>query len=164
MRQTGDARGPLRASGRRRSSSRARPDVPGSKLAGVSQPTRPVLLLVEDDDQIAFLMQYILEQDGYQVHRSANAAEAVAYIASGTPPALAMLDIGLGEGETGIDLILRIKETPGWERVPIMMVTARVKERDGNWAVRQGAKGYLVKPFRPEELRALVKRLARPPA
>lgn len=130
----------------------------------MNAPSRPALLLVEDDDQIAYLMQYILEQDGYQVHRAANAAAAAEYIASGTPPALVTLDIGLGEGETGVDLILRIKETPGWERVPIVMVTAKPREKDVNWAIKQGAKGYIVKPFRPEELREAVKRHARPPA
>ena len=46
----------------------------------------------------------------------------------------------------------------------MVMVTARAKDKDLPWAIKSGANAYLVKPFRPEELRETVRRLARKPA
>ena len=54
---------------------------------------------------------------------------------------------------------MQIKTTAGWERVPVIMVTATPKSVDTAWAVRTGAKAYLVKPFKPEDLLATVRKL-----
>ncbi|MBI3372511.1 MAG: response regulator transcription factor [Betaproteobacteria bacterium] len=124
---------------------------------------KPAVLIVEDDDQVAYLMQYILEQDGWVVHRAADGKNARELIARLPPPALVTLDIALPD-TTGVELILNIKDTPGWERVPIVMVTAKPKDKDVNWAIKTGAKAYIVKPFKPEALRDCVRRLARKPA
>ena len=117
---------------------------------------KPVVLVVEDDDQIAFMMQFILEQDGFAVERARDLKAAEALIAKIPPPALATLDISLPDG-SGVDLILVIKDKPGWERVPIVMVTAQAKHKDVNWAIKSGAKAYIVKPFKPEALRDTVR-------
>lgn len=121
---------------------------------------KPVVLVVEDDDQIAFMMQFVLEQDGFAVERARDRKDAEALIARIDPPALATLDIILPDG-SGIDLILVIKEKPGWERVPIVMVTAKPKDKDVNWAIKSGAKAYIVKPFKPEDLRSTVRLVAK---
>ncbi len=126
--------------------------------------SKPTLLVVEDDDQIAYLMQFILEQDGYVVHRAGDGKAALQIIAGMTaPPALVTLDINLPHVK-GDELVLQIRSTPGWESVPVVMVTARAKDKDLPWAIKSGANAYLVKPFRPEELRETVRRLARKPA
>jgi DNA-binding response OmpR family regulator len=123
-----------------------------------SDAAKPQVLVVEDDDQIAYLIEYVLQQDGYQVHRAAGAKAAKRIIAGMRPPVLVTLDISLPDG-SGVDLILQVKDTPGWERVPIMMITAEPKGEDLNWAIKSGAKAYVVKPFRPEELRDGVRRV-----
>lgn len=119
---------------------------------------RPLVLVVEDDDQIAYLIEFVLGQEGFAVERARDRRGAEALIAKLAPPALATLDISLPDG-SGVDLILRIKDTPGWERVPIVMVTAKPKDENVNWAIKSGAKAYVVKPFRPEELRKTVRRV-----
>jgi DNA-binding response OmpR family regulator len=119
---------------------------------------RPVVLVVEDDDQIAYLMQFILEQDGYTVHRAADGKTAQEHLERLAPVALVTLDIALPD-TTGVELIVRIRATPGWEKVPIVMVTAKPKEKEVNWAIKSGAKAYIVKPFKPEELRDCVRRV-----
>jgi DNA-binding response OmpR family regulator len=121
---------------------------------------KPGALVVEDDEQIAYLVGYILEQEGYEVHRAATVAAAADLIGTLRAPAVATLDISLPDG-TGVDLIIRIKSTPGWERVPILMVTAKPKEQDVNWAIKSGAKAYIVKPFKPEALRDTVRRIVK---
>src|SRR5438093_530940 len=66
-------------------------------------------------------------------------------------PDLITLDIDLPYA-TGDELMLKIKTTEGWERVPVVMVTRKPKTVDTTWAVKSGARAYLVKPFKPEQL------------
>ena len=119
---------------------------------------KPVILIVEDDDQIAYFIRHVLERNDYQVRHAADGIEAKALIASLPAPDLVTLDIDLPHA-TGDELMLQIKGTPGWERVPVVMVTAKPKGGDTTWAVKSGAKAYLVKPFKPEELLDCVRRL-----
>ena len=56
-----------------------------------------------------------------------------------------------------------VRAQPGWETVPIIMLTAKTQERDIVRALDAGASDYIVKPFQPKELLARVRRLARTP-
>jgi CheY-like chemotaxis protein len=117
-----------------------------------------VILIVEDDDQIAYFLRHVLERDGYEVRHAADGRQAQAQLAGLAPPDLITLDIDLPHA-TGDELMLEIKATPGWERVPVVMVTVKPKGGDTTWAVKAGAKAYLVKPFKPEDLLDCVGRL-----
>jgi DNA-binding response OmpR family regulator len=130
----------------------------------MAEAAKPVALVIEDDDQIAYLIQFILEQDGYRVQRAAD-GKAAQQIITGTPaPAVVTLDIALPQVQ-GDELMVLLRSQPGWERVPVLMVTAKPKDKDMAWAIKSGAQGYLVKPFQPDELRAQVRKLvARKPA
>ena len=121
------------------------------------------VLVVEDDDDMANLMRRTLEEDGWTVHRAADGKGAKELIGRLAPPALVTLDIFLPD-TSGVELILHVRDTPGWERVPIVMVTAKPKDKDVNWAIKTGANAYLVKPFKRDELRDCVRRVARKPA
>lgn len=125
------------------------------------QESKGVALVVEDDEQVAEMIRFILEQDGYEVHVALDGRAAGAFIERLPPPSVVTLDIALPD-TSGVELIVRIKSTPGWERVPIIMVTAKPKEKEVNWAIKSGAKAYVVKPFKPEELRERVRRVAAP--
>jgi DNA-binding response OmpR family regulator len=126
------------------------------------QHIEPAVLIVEDNDAMANLMQRTLERDGWSVHRAANGKEAKDLIGRVAPPFLVTLDISLPD-MSGTDLILHVKSTPGWERMPIVMVTGKPKDNAISWAVKTGTKAYLAKPFKPEELRDCVRRTAREP-
>lgn len=123
---------------------------------------KSIVLIVEDDDQMATLMHHVLERDGWEVHRAADGKQAKEMIARLPPPNLVTLDIVLPD-LSGVELILQIKDTPGWEEVPIVMVTATPKDESVNWAIKSGARDYLVKPIKLEELRDCVRRHARKP-
>jgi DNA-binding response OmpR family regulator len=116
-------------------------------------------MIVEDDDAMADLMRRVLEQDGWSVQRACDGKGARELIGGLAPPALVTLDIRLPDA-TGEELILHIRDAPGWERVPIIMVTAKPKDQSLNWTIKTGAKAYLVKPFKPEELRDCIRRVA----
>lgn len=124
------------------------------------QDHKPTALIVEDFDDMADMMRRILEDDGWTVHRAVDATGAKEFIGRLAPPDLVTLDIFL-PGASGVDLILDVRATPGWEQVPIVMVTATPKDKHANWAIKSGANAYLVKPFKPDELRDCVRRVAR---
>ena len=123
-----------------------------------SEGRKPVVLVVEDDDQTALFIRHFLEQDGYEVRQAADGRQVLALIAEKKPPALITLDIDLPHA-SGDELMMQIKTTPGWERVPVIMVTATPKSPDTPWALKAGAKAYLVKPFKPAELLAAARKL-----
>jgi two-component system alkaline phosphatase synthesis response regulator PhoP len=119
---------------------------------------KPTALVIEDDDQAAYLIQFVLEQDGFRVERAADGKAAQQLIASLPAPAIVTLDIWLPQMQ-GDELMVLLRSQAGWEKVPVLMVTAKPKDKDMAWAIKTGAQGYLVKPFRPDELRAQVRKL-----
>lgn len=121
-------------------------------------PATPVALVVEDDDQIAYLLQFILRKEGYAVSVARDGREAQRYIAEADPPALVTLDFMLPHAN-GLELLAQLRGQPGWERVPVLMLTARSQEADIARARAAGATDYLVKPFKPEELRGCIRRI-----
>ena len=123
----------------------------------------PAALVVEDDDQIAYLLQFILRKEGYGVTVARDGLEARRIIAGDAPPALITLDFMLPHA-TGLELLGEIRAQAGWAHVPVLMLTARSQEKDIALARASGATDYLVKPFKPEELRECVRRLVAGPA
>jgi DNA-binding response OmpR family regulator len=117
------------------------------------------ILVIEDDDQTALFIQHVLQRAGYAVDFATDGKAAVDLIAKGPVPDLITLDIDLPYA-TGDELMLKIKTTEGWDRVPVVMVTRKPKTVETTWAVRSGAKAYLVKPFKPAELLDTVRKLA----
>jgi DNA-binding response OmpR family regulator len=121
---------------------------------------RRTALVVEDDDQIVHILRFILEREGFEVSAAADGRSAEALIASLSPPALVTLDIMLPHTD-GFQLLARIRATAGWEKVPVVLLTARAQEKDIVRALDAGANDYLVKPFKPDEFRARVRRLVK---
>lgn len=120
----------------------------------------PTALLVEDDDDLALLLVYILQREGYQVDRCADGREAKARVSQPSAPTLAILDIMLPYVD-GFELIQTIRRNPSWSQVPILMLTSQDREEEIVRALDSGADDYLVKPFQPEELKARLRRLKR---
>ena len=116
-------------------------------------------LVVEDDDQIAYLLRFILEREGFKVELARDGRKATELIAQlSPPPVLAMLDVMLPFVD-GYQLLAAIRERADWKEVPVVMLTAKSQEKDIVRALDAGAADYVVKPFKPDELRARIKRL-----
>lgn len=117
-------------------------------------------LVVEDDEQIAYLLRFILSREGFVVEVASDGRAAQALIATMPPPALVMLDVMLPFVD-GYLLLSEIRARPEWNAVPVIMLTAKSQEKDIVRALDAGASDYMIKPFKPEELRARVKRLVK---
>ena len=120
--------------------------------------TQPLALVVEDDDQISFLLRFILEREGFKVHVARDGKEAGQMIESLTPPAVVTLDVQLPYAN-GFQLLKQIRAKPSWNGSLVLMLTSKSQEKDIVGALDAGASDYVVKPFQPDELRARVRRL-----
>ena len=119
----------------------------------------PTILVAEDDEQIAVLMRYNLEAEGYAVEEAARGDEAELKISEHAPD-LVLLDWML-PGLSGIELCRRLRARRETERLPIIMLTARGEEEDRIRGLATGADDYVVKPFSIRELLARVRALLR---
>lgn len=122
---------------------------------------QPTVLIVEDDEQIAFLLQFIVEREGFRVLLARDGRAAQKLIDESVPPALSMLDVMLPYVD-GFQLIAHIRAKPAWRDSKILMLTAKSQEGEIVRALDAGANDYLVKPFQPNELKARIRRLVSP--
>lgn len=118
---------------------------------------RPSVLIVEDDQEIAYLLKFMLEREGLEVSHAADGREAIALIDKIKPPNLVLLDVMLPYHD-GFQLISYIRKKTAWGEVPIVMLTAKSQEGDIARALKAGANDYIVKPFQPVELLARLRR------
>jgi DNA-binding response OmpR family regulator len=121
---------------------------------------KPRVFVVEDDRVIQTLLRHLLERRGYDVEVAGDGREAMRVIETGAAPDLVLLDLMLPFVH-GFDLIERIRETPGWTAVPVIMLTSKAEEKHVVRALDAGASDYVLKPFKPEELAARVRRFVR---
>jgi DNA-binding response OmpR family regulator len=118
---------------------------------------RTVVLVVEDDDQIAELVTLYLEREGLAVVRARDGYGGVATAAE-CRPALVVVDIGLPGGIDGLEVCRRLRADGP---VPILVLTARGDEADRVRGFELGADDYVTKPFSPRELVARVQAILR---
>jgi two-component system alkaline phosphatase synthesis response regulator PhoP len=114
------------------------------------------VLLVEDEENLASLVQAYLEREGYSVVSVGSGSEALAALA-GEPIRLVVLDLTLPDID-GLELCRRIRASSS---VPVVMVTARDTEPDRLAGLEIGADDYIGKPFSPKELVARMKAVLR---
>ena len=120
---------------------------------------RPTILVVEDEDALATLLQYNLEKEGYQVLAAADGEEALVAVEEKLPD-LIVLDWMLPK-VSGIEVCRRLRQRPETRNVPIIMLTARGEETDRIRGLDTGADDYVVKPVSMTELAARVRAVLR---
>lgn len=110
------------------------------------------ILIVDDEQAIADLVEVYLKNEGFQVRKFYNATEALTCVAE-EELSLAILDVMLPDMD-GFALCRKIREN---HLFPIIMLTARVEDMDKITGLTLGADDYITKPFNPLELTARVK-------
>jgi DNA-binding response OmpR family regulator len=115
-----------------------------------------VALVIEDEAGIRRFLRAALESQGFTCVEATTGSEGIAHAATRAPEII-LLDLGLPDMD-GLDVMRRIRE---WSTVPIVVLTARGKERDKIDALDGGADDYVTKPFSPRELVARVKAILR---
>ena len=111
------------------------------------------VLVVDDEKEIADLVEVYLKNDGYEVLKFYNATDALHCVMEEQEPDLALLDVMLPD-MSGFTLCQKIREK---YLFPIIMLTAKVEDMDKITGLTLGADDYITKPFNPLELMARVK-------
>jgi len=117
------------------------------------------ILIVEDEEDIAELLQYNLMRQGYKAEAVGTGEEGL-QLCRELMPDLLILDLML-PGLSGLDVCRKLKDDPGSAVVPVIMLTAKGEEEDIIAGFEAGADDYVTKPFRPKVLLARVKALLR---
>ncbi|WP_101877028.1 response regulator transcription factor [Lachnoclostridium edouardi] len=110
------------------------------------------ILVVDDENEIAELVEIYLVSDGYKVFKANNAQEGFS-ILNKEKVHLVLLDIMM-PGMDGMDMCRKIRET---NNIPIIMLSAKSTDLDKIMGLGIGADDYVAKPFNPLELTARVK-------
>jgi two-component system OmpR family response regulator len=117
------------------------------------------ILIVEDELEIAQLIQLSLEKEGFSCRISRDGISALRMFQE-QPPDLIILDLMI-PGLDGLEVCARIRQKPGVKDPYILMLTAKGEEIDRVIGLSTGADDYMVKPFSPRELVARVRALLR---
>lgn len=110
------------------------------------------VLVVDDEREIADLVEVFLKNDGYRVYKCYNGTDAMAYVENEKID-LAILDVMLPDMD-GFTMCQKIRQNYFF---PIIMLTAKVENQDKITGLTMGADDYITKPFQPTELVARVK-------
>jgi two-component system, OmpR family, phosphate regulon response regulator PhoB len=115
------------------------------------------VLIVEDEDNIAIALDYLITREGYEHTRIATGAGAVDLIRQMRPD-LVLLDVMLPE-VSGYEICQNVRMDPDLKDVKILMMTARGSAMERRKGLAMGADGFISKPFELKELRAEVRRI-----
>lgn len=110
------------------------------------------ILLVEDDRNIRYLVRTILESNLYQVIEAETCCDALSMIGSHVPD-LIVLDLGLPDGD-GMTILKKVRQD---SLIPVIVLSARSREKDKVEALDVGANDYITKPFSSAEFLARVR-------
>jgi CheY-like chemotaxis protein len=113
-----------------------------------------VILVADDDDDILDLVCLTLEQAGHETIRASDGEEALRLALRHRPDAC-VLDVVMPK-RTGLEIIEVLRDTEETTDIPILLLTATVREKDLPPGVEKTGKGYLRKPFSPRELQERV--------
>ncbi|MDX1494475.1 MAG: response regulator, partial [Longimicrobiales bacterium] len=121
--------------------------------------TTAKILVAEDDEISATILLHRLEKEGLDIVRYDNGREAYEAALEEVPD-LVILDIKM-PGMDGFEVLERLRRTPAYAPVPIILLTSMGSEADVVRGFNLGADDYVLKPFSPVELSARVWRLLR---
>jgi len=117
------------------------------------------ILIVEDEEDIAELLEYNLERNGYNPVSVGTGEDGLSQ-AREVQPDLLLLDLML-PGLSGLKVCRELKSDPATARIPVIMLTAKGEEEDIISGFEAGADDYVTKPFRPKVLLARIQAVLR---
>src|SRR5262249_40690263 len=118
-----------------------------------------IVMIVEDDPAIAELLTRTLDRF-YEVHHINDGGQAI-QTATDLRPDVILLDVNLPNMD-GFAIAQQMKDSPGLSKIPIVFLTARDRSLDVVKGIQVGAKHYITKPFKMDDVLKKVKKLAPP--
>jgi len=126
---------------------------------GAAEPSKPLILVVEDEPAVATMLRYNLEKQGFRVDEAGDGGEALTRIAESRPD-LVLLDWMLPI-MSGIEVCRQVRRNPHTADLPVIMLTARADDQDAVRGLNTGADDYITKPFSQRLLVARIRAILR---
>lgn len=123
----------------------------------MSQDASPRALLVGPDEHTAFLLEFMLQREGFVVHSFPEGATAAEHIAANPRAEVVITDVVMPFVD-GFELIRRIRADRRWRMVPVIVLSAHSGDQEVIRALELGANDYITKPFSPGVLLARIRR------
>lgn len=120
------------------------------------------ILIVDDEPNIVISLEFLMQQAGFELAIARDGEQALAQMAAFEPD-LVLLDAMLPLRD-GFEVCQKIRENSRWNRVKIVMLSAKGRDAEISKGLALGADAYITKPFSTRELIALVQRLLADPA
>lgn len=114
------------------------------------------ILVADDEPNIVLSLEFVLGEEGYRVRVASDGQEALDALAAELPD-LVLLDVMMPK-VSGFEVCQRIRETPAWRHLKVLMLSAKGRAVEIQKGLALGADGYVTKPFAIKELLAEVKR------
>ena len=114
------------------------------------------IMTVDDSASVRQMVSFTLKAAGYEVVEAADGEQAVARLQG--PVHLILTDLNM-PGMDGIELVKRVRADATYKYIPIVLLTTESQENKKQAGRAAGATGWIVKPFRPEQLLAVVKKV-----
>ena len=114
------------------------------------QDNKGMILYIEDNADNRTLVRRVLQAEDYALIEAPNARDALSILET-TRPDLILMDINMPDMD-GYTLTARIKSMPGFERIPILAITANVMRGDREKTLEAGCDGYIQKPLDIDQL------------
>ena len=108
------------------------------------------ILIVDDSPTELHVLTKILRQGGHEALTASDGESGIAAAQTQEPDAI-LMDVVM-PGINGFQATRKLSRDPKTQHIPVLMVTTKDQETDREWGMRQGAKGYLVKPVDGREL------------
>jgi two-component system chemotaxis response regulator CheY len=116
------------------------------------------VMIVDDSQTMLMSMEGILSKAGLDVAKANNAEEALASLKGGAKPDMMITDLNMG-AMNGIQLIREVRRLPGYQFMPIVMLTTESQQARREEAKSAGATGWIVKPVQPDSMLQVIRQL-----
>jgi twitching motility two-component system response regulator PilH len=112
-------------------------------------PVKKVLIVDDSPTERLFLTE-LLTRQGFVVTTAESAEDALAKVKQ-VAPDLILMDVVM-PGQNGFQLTRTLSKDPATQEIPVIMCTSKNQQTDRIWGLRQGARDYITKPVKPDEL------------
>ncbi len=117
-----------------------------------------MIMTVDDSASVRQMVKFTLQNEGYAVHEAVDGEDALKQIKQLDKIDLLVTDLNMPNMD-GIELIREVRKLDRFRFLPILMLTSESQEGKKQEGKQAGASGWIVKPFKPEQLIAVIRRV-----
>jgi two-component system chemotaxis response regulator CheY len=116
------------------------------------------IITVDDSASVRQMVSFTLKGAGYEVMEACDGKDALAKLSAGSKADMVITDLNV-PNMNGIELIKALRANPAYKFVPIVLLTTESQDSKKQEGKAAGATGWIVKPFKPDQLLSVIKKV-----